>query len=759
MSAIKRPAAKKTKWIDNPDEALRCLSPDGDRDEWFTRLAAYKDAGGTFEGAKSWSQLSDKYDGANFPATWDSIKPGAVKAATLYFQAKERKYRPRPVEDAPATPARAMTSPAAPAPTPGATSNPAGGLLPVGLTVLPPGGIEPKKPGTMDYQNITVYLYRNAAGELVKAQVRIPITYTDAERARAEEEGSELKNKTFRKFYAACPDADTAPLTWEGLQLRRCWAEGEKNLRAGDFAFDLGYGKGRRPDPLYRENDLAAMAPDAVLYCVEGEKDADNLAALGYNVTCHKAAGGAIADPEKWRPFAATGRRVVIVQDNDATGKDYASKAAAAMREAGARVRVVTPPGVPEHGDFSDWLEELRRREPTLSPADVRKRIEAWEPEPPRIIGNSTGDILKKVQAEGPEDPNELIQHRFLCRGGVCLFAAETGVGKSSLTNQLAHYFALGLPTLGFVPKRPLRTLIIQAENDERDIAEELSGITTLMDQKSHLADSDIAAALNKVTIVSDCYKTGGEFSTWLEEQLTTCEEKPDLVFLDPLFAFAGGDTKQSADMSQFLRECINPVIRKHNVGLCIVHHVNKPKNDQRAGNQASAITYNYSGSIEIINMARASFILEADPAAGKGCFILRAGKRGQRLNWNEKRVKWGDDGIYWEENRDPLPERLDKAAQDKRKREENESIMADRARAVAELLLPGEALTQTLLQSRMTGKGFPGTTKTQLAIIQKGIDLGLIIQRPPDPEKGEGGRGISTVLARAPEPTTTDPL
>lgn len=753
MSAIKRPAAKKTKWIDNPDEALRCLSPDGDRDEWFTRLAAYKDAGGTFEGAKSWSQLSDKYDGTNFPATWDSIKPGAVKAATLYFQAKERGYRPRPVEDAPATPARAMTSPAAPAPTPGATSNPAGGLLPVGLTVLPPGGIEPKKPGTMDYQNITVYLYRNAAGELVKAQVRIPITYTDAERARAEEEGSELKNKTFRKFYAACPDADTAPLTWEGLQLRRCWAEGEKNLRAGDFAFDLGYGKGRRPDPLYRENDLAAMAPDAVLYCCEGEKDADNLAALGYNVTCHKAAGGAIADPEKWRPFAATGRRVVIVQDNDATGKDYASKAAAAMREAGARVRVVTPPGVPEHGDFSDWLEELRRREPTLSPADVRKRIEAWEPEPIKAIGKSTGALYREGLAEGPNDPNELIKDRFLCKGGICLFSAETGTGKSSLIMQMAHYFALGLPTLGFVPKRPLRTLVIQTENDGRDILDELQGITALMDQKDKLASSDIDAAFDgKVSVVSDCFKTGQEFCSWLDAELNAAEVKPDLIIIDPLFAFAGCDLMRPVEATAFLRNGLFPVIQKHKKGVILVHHMNKPQNQ---GNNQTGIktAFKFAGATEIINLARCSFTLEDDTAAERGCFILRAGKRGQCLGWNEKRVKWGENGIYWETNKDPLPECPDKAAQDKRKREENEGIMADRARAVAELILPGEALTQTLLQSRMTGKGFPGTTKTQLAIIQKGIDLGMIIQRPPDPNKSEGGKGVRFMLERAPEP------
>lgn len=741
--------------IDTAREALRQIDPAAlDYETWLKVGMALKSAGATLDDWDDWSRKdTERYDGKVMASKWQSFHGGKVGIGTLVHLCKEQGGR---IDTAPQDPGHGLDwnaeiGPRRPA-TPEATTAPAPEPTPEPVATPPPAKVK----GRWQTQAITVYLYRNAAGELVKTQVRIPIVYSEAELAQAGE-GAELKRKTFLKFYAACPDADTAPLTWEGLHNRSCWAEGEKNLRAGDFAFDLGYGKGRRPDPLYRENSLASMDPDAVLYCCEGEKDADNLAALGLFVTCHKAAGGAVKDAKQWEPFTA-GRRVVIVQDNDKDGHNFAIEAAAAMREAGARVRVVTPPGVPDKGDFSDWLEELKRREPTIDDAEIRKRIEAWEPEPLKIIGNSTGDILKKVQAEGPDDPNELIRHRFLCRGGVCLFAAETGVGKSSLINQLAHYFALGLPTLGFVPKRPLRTLIIQAENDERDIAEELSGITTLMDQKSHLAESDIAAALSRVTIVSDCYNAGGLFSAWLNDQLSACEVRPDLVFIDPLFAFAGGDVIKAADMSQFLRECVNPVIRKHKVGVILVHHVNKPKNE-RPGNLESATAYKYSGSIEIINMARASFILEADPAAGRGCFILRAGKRGQRLGWNEKRVKWGDDGIYWEENRDPLPERLDKAAQDKRKREENEGIMADRARAVAELLLPGEALTQTFLQSRMTGKGFPGTTKTQLAIIQKGIDLGLIIQRPPDPEKGEGGRGISTVLARAPEPTTTDPL
>lgn len=381
----------KTNDLDVALEALRQIKPSLlDYDQWVKVGMALKDAGASFDAWDTWSQRdSERYDQKVMKPKWDSFNGGGVGIGTLIRFCREQggQVDTGKVKRPASTPARkkATTAPAtagtaataAPATPPGVISNPAGGLLPVGLNVLPPGGIEPKQPGTMDYQNITVYLYRNAAGELVKAQVRIPITYTDAERARAEKEKCNLNSKTFRQFYAACPDADTAPLTWEGMHNRRCWADKAERLHPGDFAFDLGYGKGRRPDPLYRENDLAAMAPDAVLYCVEGEKDADNLAALGYCCTCHKTSKSAITDPKRWEPFTA-GRKVIIIQDNDRDGENYAIDAAVAIRKTGATVYIVFSPGAEPKGDFTDWLEAQRKEVPEPSTECIKERFDAW---------------------------------------------------------------------------------------------------------------------------------------------------------------------------------------------------------------------------------------------------------------------------------------------------------------------------------------------------------------------------------------------
>lgn len=110
--------------------------------------------------------------------------------------------------------------------------------------------------------------------------------------------------------------------------------------------------KGVRPVP-YRLPELLA-APDAVVFVVEGEKDADRLASLGLVGTCN--AGGA----GKWTDAHAThlsGRRVVILPDNDTAGQAHAQKVLKSLRGIASDVRIVNLPGLPDKGDVSDWLD------------------------------------------------------------------------------------------------------------------------------------------------------------------------------------------------------------------------------------------------------------------------------------------------------------------------------------------------------------------------------------------------------------------
>ena len=126
----------------------------------------------------------------------------------------------------------------------------------------------------------------------------------------------------------------------------------------GKFVWSV---KGVRQVP-YRLPELLTDSSKPVLV-VEGEKDVNRLAKLGFLATCN--AGGA----GKWRPEFGEhlrGRNVVIIPDNDEPGQQHAQAVAAAVSSTAAMVRVVKLPGLPEKGDVSDWIdaggtiEELR---------------------------------------------------------------------------------------------------------------------------------------------------------------------------------------------------------------------------------------------------------------------------------------------------------------------------------------------------------------------------------------------------------------
>src|SRR5262249_46369177 len=75
----------------------------------------------------------------------------------------------------------------------------------------------------------------------------------------------------------------------------------------------------------YRLPELLAADPDRPVFCVEGERDADNLAAIGAVATTN--AMGA----NKWRAdynqFFRS-RHVVILPDNDQVGREHARQVA-----------------------------------------------------------------------------------------------------------------------------------------------------------------------------------------------------------------------------------------------------------------------------------------------------------------------------------------------------------------------------------------------------------------------------------------------
>lgn len=149
--------------------------------------------------------------------------------------------------------------------------------------------------------------------------------------------------------------------------------------------------KGVRVLP-YRLSALLAD-PAATVFLVEGEKDADRLAALGLVATCN--AGGAGKWKKEHSEFLRA-RRVVVLPDNDEAGEKHAQQVERSLRGIAAEVRTLVLPGLPDKGDVSDWLDAGGTLEELLALASADAATSAAQQAEDEASGRKRGqtDLL-----------------------------------------------------------------------------------------------------------------------------------------------------------------------------------------------------------------------------------------------------------------------------------------------------------------------------------------------------------------------------
>ena len=249
-------------------------------------------------------------------------------------------------------------------------------------------------------------------------------------------------------------------------------------------------------------------------------------------------------------------------------------------------------------------------------------------PPPTPADRNATGIFDLRVEAAG--NNNELLRHRFLSRQGSMLLVGNTGIGKSSLTMQMMIHWALGRGCFDILPAFPLKSLLIQGENDLEDLVEMRDGVVGGLE----LTDAERATVNNNILIRHEYERCGQSFADEVLEPLLA-EHQPHLVWLDPVLQYLGGDSNQQEVVGEFLRQSLGVLIKQHNCAVVLVHHTNKPsrnaqQNQQRQSAQLHA--YDGAGSAEFSNWPRA--VLSLLPTKLTGEYRLVAGKRGQRLQW-----------------------------------------------------------------------------------------------------------------------------
>jgi len=221
-----------------------------------------------------------------------------------------------------------------------------------------------------------------------------------------------------------------------------------------------------------------------------------------------------------------------------------------------------------------------------------------------------------------PDD--SLVGDRFLCRQGSWLLVAQSGVGKSVFAIQAAMSFAMGREVFGLRVARPLKQLMIQAENNAGDMHEAFTGILRGLNP----GEGELAALDANFRTVHCSRYTGSRFCQFVAHLCRT--HRPDIVWIDPLLSYLGGEISKMEDCTRFLQNTLQPVIEDADCGLVVVHHTGKPPKGEDGKYKGADLAYLGIGSSVLTNWARAtSTLLRMEDCENR--FRLEHSKRADR--------------------------------------------------------------------------------------------------------------------------------
>ena len=269
------------------------------------------------------------------------------------------------------------------------------------------------------------------------------------------------------------------------------------------------------------------------------------------------------------------------------------------------------------------------------------------------------------------DDPNTVIGNRWMCKGGSFVLVSQSGVGKSSIQMQFTVAWALMRKDMSFgiEPKKPLKQVIIQAENDQGDVAEAWQDITKAYSLTK--AEKDEVKSMVTWRRLTSC---AGELFL-AKVRLIVAESKPDICWIDPLINYIGDDISKAEVISDFCDIGLGSISRDTGCIFGIIHHSGKPKSAaDKNGTTASDLAYMGLGSSNLTNWAREVLVLnrvKTPDATDPATFSLTATKRRTRagmkfmpadgdpidaeLPMAEIYVRHSDDGtIRWEQCPEP---------------------------------------------------------------------------------------------------------
>lgn len=319
---------------------------------------------------------------------------------------------------------------------------------------------------------------------------------------------------------------------------------------------------------------------------VEGEAKAKLLTEkFGLIATCFDS-GAQSPFRDDYLKYFEGKEKVIILPDNDAPGKAYADKIAAALYGKVGKIKIVELPGLKEAGDIVDWIKIAVNDKTKL--LGLIKSTAEWkaEPKPEQPEPKPSGMPLIRL-SDLLKEPDELVSwlvDRTLPAGGFSVIAAKPKVGKSTIARNLAFSISKGEPFLG----KPVSkgSVIYYALKEKKS------------EVKKHFHDMG-ANGTEDIFI----YTGGTPVDAIQQIKKVVIETKPVLIIIDPLFRLT--KIKDGNDYAQ-VTMALEPLLRlARDTGthiLC-VHH--SGKGDRQGGDSVLGSTAIFGSVDSLLIMKR----------------------------------------------------------------------------------------------------------------------------------------------------------
>ena len=307
------------------------------------------------------------------------------------------------------------------------------------------------------------------------------------------------------------------------------------------------------------------------VYICEGEKDANNVHTLGFNAVSGEDGAGR----GKWyREYAAqlNDCNVVVIQDNDATGKAFAQEIAAALHGAGIAVKVLDLchvwPDIPEKGDVSDLIEKVGAEAAKSLILKLADKTPEWTPAADPFLA-----CFKTLDAFDEQEAEWLIPG-WVPKGQICLMGSDGGVGKTSLWCHMAASISSG------------RRCILDPDEYERD-PQCVAFLSTEDSVRKKLKKKLRLDGANMKNIIApdfagdkDGFLRGLKFGSKDMEKFVR-NYKPALCIFDPVQGFVPPDINMGSRNA--MRDCMAPLValgEETGTTFLVVCHTNKRANE-----------------------------------------------------------------------------------------------------------------------------------------------------------------------------------